>query len=212
MPRFDPTDRMLLVSRSEPAYHHGNLGPALENAALELMRSQGHATLSLREVARIAGVSHNAPYHHFGDRSALLKRLSERSMAELLSALRAAEKQQDKGQNSLSSARTHAVTIGVAYVGYAAEYPERFRLIYDPNVCIPGSPSEAMEPLLEQVEGILATATAALLPGGRPVALAALVTAVWGAVHGLAELVVAGHISLTEVEPALVALFGVNAH
>ncbi|QYH34781.1 TetR/AcrR family transcriptional regulator [Salinibacterium sp. M195] len=200
------------MSRSEPAYHHGNLGPTLENAALELLRSQGHASLSLREVARVAGVSHNAPYHHFGDRSALLKRLSERSMAELLSALRAAEEQREKGQNSQGQARAHAVAIGVAYVGYAAEFPERFRLIYDPNVCIPGSPSAAMKPLLEQVEEILATTTAALLPGGPPVAMAALVTAVWGAVHGLAELVVAGHISFTNVEPALIALFGVSGN
>lgn len=211
---------MLLVSRSEPAYHHGNLGPTLEDAALELLRSQGHASLSLREVARTAGVSHNAPYHHFGDRSGLLKRLSERSMAELLSALRAAEERPEARReesreavgDSQSRARMHAVAIGVAYVGYAAQFPERFRLIYDPKVCIPGSPSAAMKPLLDQVEEILATTTAALFSGEQSVAMAASVTAVWGAVHGLAELVVAGHISFTDVEAALVALFALSAH
>ncbi|MBH0097665.1 TetR/AcrR family transcriptional regulator [Salinibacterium sp. NSLL150] len=204
---------MLLVSRSDSAYHHGNLGPTLENAALELMRTQGHASLSLREVARTAGVSHNAPYHHFGDRAALLKRLSERSMGELLSTLQAVEEQdsaEGQGQASADSARAHAVAIGAAYVGYAADFPERFRLIYDPSVCIPGSPSAEMKPLLEQTEGVLARATAALLPPEQQAPAAALATAVWGVVHGLAELVVAGHISRAEVEPAMVSLFGVR--
>lgn len=201
---------MLLVSRSEAAYHHGNLVPAIERAALELMRSQGHASLSLREVARQAGVSHNAPYHHFGDRSALLKRLSERSMAELLGALQTAEQQAEESGIDAGSEHAYATAIGVAYVGYAADHPERFRLIYDPKVCIPGAPSAAMEPLLHSVEEILAAATAALIPGGEPAAVATLATGVWGAVHGLAELVVAGHISRAEVPLALEALLGVR--
>ncbi len=192
---------MLLVSRSTTAYHHGNLGPALEDAALELMRTQGHATLSLREVARRAGVSHNAPYHHFGDRTALLKRLSERGMAELLDAMRE-ERQATAGRDP----REAAVRIGSTYVHYAAQHPERFRLIYDPDVCVPGSPSEAMAPLIGGVEALLAETTASLAPGAEPQVIAALTTAVWAAVHGLAELIVAGHISEAAARPALEAL------
>ncbi|WP_236555311.1 TetR/AcrR family transcriptional regulator [Plantibacter sp. T3] len=189
------------MSRSTTAYHHGNLGPALEDAALELMRTQGHATLSLREVARRAGVSHNAPYHHFGDRTALLKRLSERGMAELLDAMRE-EREATAGRDP----REAAVRIGSTYVHYAAQHPERFRLIYDPEVCVPGSPSEAMAPLIGGVEALLAETTASLAPGAEPQVVAALTTAVWAAVHGLAELVVAGHISEVEARPALEAL------
>jgi AcrR family transcriptional regulator len=192
---------MLLVSRSTTAYHHGNLGPALEDAALELMRTQGHATLSLREVARRAGVSHNAPYHHFGDRTALLKRLSERGMAELLDAMRE-ERQATAGRDP----REAAVRIGSTYVHYAAQHPERFRLIYDPDVCVPGSPSDAMAPLIGGVEALLAETTASLAPRAEPQVIAALTTAVWAAVHGLAELVVAGHISEAAARPALEAL------
>ena len=192
---------MLLVSRSTTAYHHGNLGPALEDAALELMLTQGHATLSLREVARRAGVSHNAPYHHFGDRTALLKRLSERGMAELLDAMRE-EREATAGRDP----REAAVRIGSTYVHYAAQHPERFRLIYDPDVCVPGSPSEAMAPLIGGVEALLAETTASLAPGAEPQVIAALTTAVWAAVHGLAELVVAGHISEAAARPALEAL------
>ena len=192
---------MLLVSRSTTTYHHGNLGPALEDAALELMRTQGHATLSLREVARRAGVSHNAPYHHFGDRTALLKRLSERGMAELLDAMRE-EREATAGRDP----REAAVRIGSTYVHYAAQHPERFRLIYDPEVCVPGSPSEAMAPLIGGVEALLAETTASLAPRAEPQVIAALTTAVWAAVHGLAELVVAGHISEAAARPALEAL------
>ena len=191
----------MLVSRSTTAYHHGNLGPVLEDAALDLMRTQGHVSLSLREVARRAGVSHNAPYHHFGDRTALLKRLSERGMAELLDAMRE-EREATAGRDP----REAAVRIGSTYVHYAAQHPERFRLIYDPEVCVPGSPSEAMAPLIGGVEALLAETTASLAPGAEPQVIAALTTAVWAAVHGLAELIVAGHISEAAARPALEAL------
>ena len=79
---------MLLVSRSSSTatYHHGNLQAALEDAALSLLETQPAAKISLREVARRAGVSHNAPYNHFGDRAALLHALGVRAMRELLEA------------------------------------------------------------------------------------------------------------------------------
>ena len=191
------------MSRSADAYHHGSLKPALEDAALDLLRTTAHTDLSLREVARTAGVSHNAPYHHFGDRTALLKRLSERSMSELLHALVAAS----PSGAAPHTARAQLVAVGAAYVGYAAAYPERFRIIYDPSVCVPGAPSAEMAPLLTAVETILMEATKAISPGASGATLTALTTGVWGAVHGLAELVIAGHITADEAEPALVALF-----
>jgi len=202
----DGTGTMLLVSRSTTAYHHGNLGPALEDAALELMRTQGHATLSLREVARMAGVSHNAPYHHFGDRTALLKRLSERSMEELLVAMQDAR----AGVESSGEPAETAVRVGLAYVTYAAQHPERFRVVYDPEVCVPGSPSVAMAPLLAGVEGILADMTATLFPDAAADRIGPLVISVWASVHGLAELVVAGHVAEGDAEPTLRALFTRN--
>jgi AcrR family transcriptional regulator len=66
-------------------YHHGNLRSALIQAALEIARDQGADRVSLRRVARQAGVSHAAPYHHFADRSALIAAVAEegfRSLAE----------------------------------------------------------------------------------------------------------------------------------
>lgn len=191
------------MSRSTSAYHHGSLKPALEDAALQLLRTTGHPELSLREVARVAGVSHSAPYHHFGDRTALLKRLSERSMAELLDSLVAAQAQ----ASADDSPRARLVAIGFAYVQYASEFPERFRIIYDPAVCVPGSPTAEMAPLISAVEEILTLATRATSPTASPATLTALTTGIWGTMHGLAELVVAGDIARDDAEPALRALF-----
>lgn len=194
---------MLRVSRSSRAYHHGNLGPALEDAALELLGERGHVALSLREVARQAEVSHNAPYHHFGDRTSLLKRLSERCMAELLETMKAAVAEVDPE----GAPHVAALAGGLAYIGYAAEYPERFRVVYDPDVCVPGSPTATMAPLIEEMEQLLVDAVAPLAPEVSDEQVAALTTAAWGSVHGLAELIVAGHVQLEEARPALMALF-----
>ena len=102
---------MLLVSRSASSYHHGNLQSALEDAALSLLETQPAARISLREVARRAGVSHNAPYHHFGDRAALLHALGVRAMRELLEAQEAAvETAVSPSTASARSARRTSVT------------------------------------------------------------------------------------------------------
>jgi AcrR family transcriptional regulator len=58
------------------SYHHGQLRGALMTSALELVAETGALALSLREVARRAGVSHAAPAHHFGDKAGLLTALA----------------------------------------------------------------------------------------------------------------------------------------
>lgn len=191
---------MLRVSRSTTGYHHGDLAPALERAGLELLETGGHGTLSLREVARRAGVSHNAPYHHFGDRTALLKRLAELSMRGLLEAQQAAVRDgADPVQN--------AVAMSVAYVHWAHRHPGGFACIYDPEVCEPGAPTPAMAELISGNERLLADVIAAIIPEGSPARLQHTATATWGTVQGLSQLAIAGHIPADEVEPALRAWF-----
>jgi AcrR family transcriptional regulator len=73
-----------------PAYHHGNLRETLLAAAERSLRLQGADQLSLRELAREAGVSHAAPRRHFPDRQALLDALAEAGFARLGTELRAA--------------------------------------------------------------------------------------------------------------------------
>src|SRR6202048_2914341 len=60
----------------ERPYHHGDLRRAIVTSALELLRETRSLEFSLRELARRAGVSHNAPYKHFADKRELLAAVS----------------------------------------------------------------------------------------------------------------------------------------
>lgn len=191
---------MLLVSRSNGPYHHGKLAPALEEAALELLDRSSHTAVSLREVARIAGVSHSAPYHHFGDRTALLKRLAELSMGELIDAMRTAGDGAEHPHQRL-------VAVGTAYVEWAHRHPYRFGVIYDPEVCVPKHPTPEMAPLIVEIESLLDDAVAAARPELSGERLAAASAAAWATSHGLATLVVAGHIPAEAVGAALGAAY-----
>lgn len=175
---------MLLVSSSRSGYHHGDLAHALESAAMQLLAEKPAQEISLREVARAADVSHNAPYHHFADRRGLLKVLAERSMADLVAEVRAATAGAVEPVAALTAG-------GAAYVRFAVERPNGFDVIYDPTVCVPGDPSDTMAPLIAELEVLLgAAAAAAGLADPKDV------LGVWGLVHGLATLCAAGHFTL----------------
>lgn len=180
------------MSTVRGAYHHGDLAVALERAAMELLEVRPAAQISLREVARTADVSHNAPYHHFSDRRGLLKVLAERSMAELLDDVRAA-----------TAASTSPVDLvlrgGTAYIRFAVERPNAFAVIYDPTVCVPGAPTETMGPLIVSLETLVADAAARV--DIDP-------TALWALVHGLGTLAAAGHFGLDDALAAFETTLG----
>jgi AcrR family transcriptional regulator len=69
-------------------FHHGNLRAVLLDSAERSLRDEGVESLSLRQLAREAGVSHGAPRHHFPDRQALLNALAERGFERLTEAMR----------------------------------------------------------------------------------------------------------------------------
>ncbi|MBL3699612.1 TetR/AcrR family transcriptional regulator [Leucobacter luti] len=174
------------MSSSRGTYHHGQLAAALEDAAMQLLERLPATEISLREVARAANVSHNAPYHHFTDRLGLLRVLAERSMRELTEAV----------ESAIASAAGPAQRLragGAAYISFAVAHPHAFNVVYDPLVCIPSQPSAAMAPLIERLERALGeTAHAAGLGD------AAEVRALWGMVHGLGTLCAAGHFTEPE--------------
>ena len=163
-------------SRRRQRYHHGDLQAALLRAAGNLLEKEGIGALRLREIARRAGVSHNAPYRHFPERQALLAALAAEGFKRFRQQLDDAETQ----------GGLHAR--GEAYVRFALEHPERFRLMFGS-----GLPFSQHPDLLEQATqafGGLANAIAA--HAGREAPLAAI--AAWALVHGLSQLLLDGRV------------------
>lgn len=167
-------------------YHHGDLRRALLDAAADLVAERGVEGLTLREVARRAGVSHAAPYHHFADLSAMVTALAVESLARLRDEQRATAA-------AHVSAPERIRALGVAYVRFALADPARFRLMWRPELRGDSEPTqvddvgaESYEPLLQAIaEG---QASRELVEGDT----AGLALGAWSAVHGLAVLMVDG--------------------
>jgi AcrR family transcriptional regulator len=174
------------VSPPSAPYHHGDLHAALVRAALELLEEGGSAALSLRAVARRAGVAPSAPYRHYADREALLSAVAAVGYRELAESLAAAHP-------SPSSADDLAA-VAVAYVQFALRRPALFRVMFG-EPCDRGSAERvaATEAIAAYVTGIVRHA----FPGTDPDALA---TAVWALVHGLAFLHLDGKLDTSSPE------------
>jgi AcrR family transcriptional regulator len=171
------------------AYHHGDLRGALVGAAMDLLEEGGEAELSLRAVARRAGVSPAAPYRHYDDREALVSAVAAVGYRELAERLAAAHPSPSTPDELASAA--------VAYVQFALKRPALFRIMF-------GQPCDR-----DSDERVAATAVVSLYVRGiveRTFPQAdseALATAVWALVHGLAFLHLDG--KLDAATPTVVA-------
>lgn len=176
---------MALPSRSKrppkPAYHHGDLARALVEAAQRLIEAGGYARLTLRDTARAAGVSVAAPYRHFADREALLAAVLASGFAELA-------RRTDAARRAETDAMAGLVAVGLAYVGFAADHPSIYRLMFGPECDKSAHPDlmaaghQALAVLIDAV----AACKAAGLIGDADVQQVAL--AGWSLSHGLASL------------------------
>lgn len=207
-------------SSKTDSYHHGHLRQALLEAALELASERGVGGFSMREVSRRAGVSHNAPYHHFADKGKMVEELAAESFRALTSFLHEAEAKPDRPEQKL-------VALCVAYVRFAIENSARFRFMFQPEMRqktpfsypygLASSSDGATDDQGKQEEessterakmeayGVLVNAVvecqkAGLSPAGDPTSLA--LTA-WSTVHGLSVLLLDGPKKITESEEAL---------
>ena len=185
MPRVAPK-RVPKKKSDKKSYHHGDLHRALIATALKLVEESDVAGLTLREVARRAGVTHAAPYHHFKNKAALLAVLAEEGYRALYTEqLQAAAK---AGADPI--ARLQA--IGLAYVRFAVHHPGHFRVMFRSD------PADwAKHPtLLEAVHLplVLLTSTADETKRTRKLSARSteLVLSSWSLVHGLATLWVDG--------------------
>jgi AcrR family transcriptional regulator len=163
-------------------YHHGDLRRALIDAARRLLENEGPTALSLRAVAREAGVSPAAPYHHFKDKGELLDAVAHEGWDMLNDLMTQARAKQ-------SSVRDKLTALGVAYVMFARENPALYRVMYDSSrdkEDLPDHLHSGEDSAYCQVRNTLVEAGASPLD---EVELELATTAAWCAAHGLAEMV-----------------------
>jgi len=166
-----------------PPYHHGNLKPALLKAAVRVIRKVGPRAFTLREVARQAKVSHNAPYRHFRDKDELLAAVAAQGFERLERAMIAAAKPADHALKALELS-------GRGYVQFALQWPEHFSVMFDDSEALSAYPEyaasgrRAFQVLLDY---IAAAQKAGQLP---PVETGVLALTAWAMVHGIAKLAV----------------------
>lgn len=176
-------------------YHHGNLRQALLDAGLALLTERGVDGFTLREVARRAGVSHAAPYHHFPDRGALVRAIVADSFELLGAGLSKAASRAGDGPMERIAA------MGRAYVAFALEHPQRYRLMFRSELSRSDDPQAATEAdaagasaFGRLVAAVQDAADRGLLREQVDVGTAAV--AAWSSVHGLASLVLEGALGI----------------
>lgn len=149
---------------------------ALLAAAVEELREHGHAGISLRAVARRAGLSHAAPKHHFGDRAGLLTAVATRGFLDLAAALRSVE---DDGPEARLAA------LGRAYIDFGLAHAALFDLMFR-AVELHVQDSALHEAQTDAI-GLLASAAGRISTAeGLPPAVLTLMA--WALVHGLVVL------------------------
>ena len=177
------------------AYHHGDLRRSLIDAAMALVTEEQDWTFSLREVARRAGVSHNAPYNHFADKSDLLAAVAAAGFETLHERLLASIA-------GIESAETALVKSGIAYVKFGFENPAHYRLMFGSALATaererPGSVTDAAERaklvLGEIIDRGARGGVFAFSPESKKEMQIAVLSA-WSAVHGLTMLALDGQI------------------
>lgn len=165
---------------SQRPYHHGDLSRALVLAGRRILESQGPAALSLRAVAREAGVSPAAPYHHFKDKGELLEAVSKEGWRELGEAIARVRAEAPDAMSGMTE-------IGVAYVCFARQNPALYRIMYD-SAC---DRETMLDHAKEEESGWRHVADAIVEAGVDPtdereIELATI--AAWCTAHGVAEM------------------------
>jgi AcrR family transcriptional regulator len=177
----------------ERPYHHGDLRRAIVNAALEILREIQSLDFSLRELARRAGVSHNAPYKHFADKRELLAAVSAAGF-EMLTKRMAHE------MVRLNDPREQLFAMLRAYIDHGVENPALYSLMFGGYLGGPDRSRPAIE--LAEAEKTKALLASVIVAGGLGRAIpdtsrnerkiAGAILACWSLVHGLTLLLADG--------------------
>ena len=165
-------------------YHHGDLKAALITAAIDLLDAGGPDAVTVRAVARRAGVAHSAPINHFPDRAALLTAVANLIFADLISAI-------DKAFDAAESPIDKLRAFGPAVTSFALAQPNRYRLLWRRDSLSPADRfiDEGVSQMCERLKAVLLAEAA---PACRDVD--SEVIALWSMTHGYVALRLDGNL------------------
>jgi AcrR family transcriptional regulator len=176
------------MTRSEP-YHHVNLRQTLLDASVTLIGEVGPRAFTLREVARRAGVSHNAPYRHFDSKDELLAEVAAEGFGRLTVSMQ-------KSMAGATSPLERLQECGCGYVAFALRWPQHFLVMFD----LPQAPhgQDKHETAGQNAFAVLNKCIAAAQQSGDlpPGDLLPLAWMAWSLVHGIAKLAISGNLPL----------------
>lgn len=172
-------------------YHHGDLKITLIDVALSHIARSGVSSLSLREVAREAGVSHSAAYRHFANKEDLLVGIAEQGFRRLGESLdAAAQVQADDPASALQA-------VGVAYVEFAVSHSEHMQIMFGGSIADANDYPSLVAATHATYSALSQTVARASKSGqlrsgnDKMIALTC-----WATVHGLAQLITGGQVGL----------------
>lgn len=187
-------------------YHHGDLREALLSSALAAIARDGLSSISLRQLAREAGVSHAAPAHHFQDRTGLFTALAARGFELLDQALRQAV------ANAPDNPKARLGASGKAYVLFAVENPAYFEVMFRPDLVHRDDPG--LKSASSRAGALLREAIAAARGSKNRDDIELEALRAWTHAHGLATLWNSGTLTETMAPDGIAALadrlFGID--
>ena len=190
------------MSRLTVAYHHGDLPAALLAAVQNAVADGGVSGVSLRDVARRAGVSHSAPAYHFGSKAGLLTAFATAGYRLLAESVITEAAAADAGDGAAELA-----AIGRGYVRFAVGHPEHFEVMFRLDALDPANAEFVAAS--EAAYGLLTATVERCRAAGRLHGRSAEVVAVsaWSLVHGLSALWISGRLSerIAEQDPRRLA-------
>jgi AcrR family transcriptional regulator len=172
------------AERGRP-YHHGDLRNALLESARSILEKEGLESLSLRAVARGAGVSHAAPYRHFPNHESLLVELATEGFVDLRAEIVGAAAVPGHESDRIAK-------IGAAYMRFVAKKPALSSLMFGPQL-----PNRDKFPQLGEAADAISNEIGSALHDQT------LGLAVWASVHGLAMLILRNVIDLGQRKAGL---------
>ena len=171
-------------------YHHGDLKNALIEAGIKILAKEGVGGLSLRKVAKKAGVSHSAPYAHFPDKQSLIAAISTEGFKQLYAAL-------DAAVSPYANDPRQQLVAGVqAYVQFALNNTDTFNIMFsdvlEKEKDYPAFVESSRKTFERVVDVVRACQDAGIL---RPAPAEIMAVSVWGQLHGIVSLVLEGQVS-----------------